>query len=408
MTGWRYTAAFLSVWLLLLAVPIFLVVVIDPYQVFHRTFLPRVFFYKENERYQIPGLVKHYLGEATGTDSVVIGTSLSANFLEENIKQTLGWDAVNLSMRGSTLAERSFVMERAIETGHVRHVIFEINPIDFREGVNDPRNDADFPAYLYSSHLQDKGRYLFNRTVVTQALALFRQCYPELENALVASVWPVLNVNGWHDGLHHWIAWMETLEQPAAFQDYSTQENRVRLKQQLDAAKKARAPFMGDWRRDYPFYVVQKNVVAVMRAHPDVTFYIWFPPVNNLRYALEPTMDMTNMAVEMRRYLVKALADEPNVRLFGLDGELSITGDLSNYMDTQHFTMRIQQWVLESIAQGHYQLTGDTVDDYASRLTNNILQADIAVAQSSEVPGAGTYPSAEIAPAAETAPPQGH
>ncbi len=210
--SWRFISVFLAAWLLLMLLPALVVAIIDPYQVFHRTFLPKVYFYKENERYQMAGLIKNYLGPVTGTDSIIIGTSLSNNFLDEDVQSRLGWSALNLSMRGSTLAERSFVLERAIETGHVRHVIFEINPIDFLDDALDPKTDQAFPAYLYSNAYNDKGRYLFNQTVALQALALYRQSYPFSDEAVLSAVWPAWHGGAWHEGLRHWMAWMETTE----------------------------------------------------------------------------------------------------------------------------------------------------------------------------------------------------
>lgn len=60
--SWRFISVFLAAWLLLMLLPALVVAIIDPYQVFHRTFLPKVYFYKENERYQMAGLIKNYLG----------------------------------------------------------------------------------------------------------------------------------------------------------------------------------------------------------------------------------------------------------------------------------------------------------------------------------------------------------
>ncbi len=155
------------------------------------------------------------------------------------------------------------------------------------------------------------------------------------------------------------------------------------LKADLDNQKAQRKNAENDWqwRQDYPFTDVKKYLITVVRAHPEIDFRIWFPPVSTLRYAAQSNMDMINRVVEMRSIIVRSLADSPHARIYGLDGEYAVTGNLSNYMDTQHFTMQIQQWVLDSIASEQYRLSPDNIDSYLVKLKDTILGFDIAVPQ---------------------------
>ena len=361
--------------------PAAVVVVIDPYQVFHKSWLPEVYFYKENERYQMAGLIKHYLGAETGTDTVIIGTSLSVNFLEEDIEQRLGWKALNMAMRGSTLAERSVVMQRAIATGAVRHVLLEINPIDGIESVDDLSQNDKFPAFLYSNDYSKRQQYVFNQTVVLQALGLYRQSYPFTNGSLLDTAWPVLNTQEWTGpSLHHWLAWMETTEPLPYFTAYNTLENLTKLKEGLAVAREQQSQQSSNpWERHFTFAAAQRDVVDVVRANPTVDFRIWFAPVSVIRFAQEPDLGLAANMIELRRFLVMALANVPNVKLYGVDRELTVTGNLDNYMDTQHFTMTIQRWVLDSIASEQYRVTPDNINGYAESLRNNILQFDVVV-----------------------------
>lgn len=117
------------------------------------------------------------------------------------------------------------------------------------------REPEAFPAYLYSNAYNDKGRYLFNQTVALQALALYRQSYPFSDEAVLSAVWPAWHGGAWHEGLRHWMAWMETTVPSGLFEDYNTPANRIILKAEIDSQKAQREHEQRDWRGDgtHPF-----------------------------------------------------------------------------------------------------------------------------------------------------------
>ncbi|MEN9924634.1 MAG: hypothetical protein RL268_760, partial [Pseudomonadota bacterium] len=50
--------------------------------------------------------------------------------------------------------------------------LFEINPGDIIDDGPDPYHDPEFPAYLYTDSRLDKWQYVFNQTVLKQAVAM--------------------------------------------------------------------------------------------------------------------------------------------------------------------------------------------------------------------------------------------
>jgi hypothetical protein len=175
---------------------------------------------------------------------------------------------------------------------------------------------------------------------------------------------------------------METTEPLPYFAAYNTHENRTKLKEELAVAREQQSQQSSNpWEPHLTFAAAQRDVVDVVRANPTVDFRIWFAPVSVIRFAQEPDLGLAANMIELRRFLVMALANVPNVKLYGVDRELTVTGNLDNYMDTQHFTMTIQRWVLDSIANEQYRLTPDNIKEYTESLRNNILQYEVVVPQ---------------------------
>lgn len=376
----RYIRRWLLLWLLALSLPAALVFAVDPYQVFHRSWLPRTFFYKDNERYQVAGLIKQYLGAAAGYDSIAIGTSMSSNFSSQDMDTFLGWRALNFSIRASSLSERLYVLDKALATGKVKHVLFEVFADDFQdsgESVDGPH--SNFPYYLYTPAWRDKQHYLFNVSVLQAAYALLgEQGYL---NALPVAWRTAVPAGKWVEGvprLADWSVWLADAERNALFARYNTPESLATLSAKLAQARQAQAAQQWAWRADC-CHRTADLIRAVVRAHPEVDFRIWLAAASLNRYASDANMDYTNQNVEIRRHLIRTLADEPNVQLFGFDNDLAITADLHNYMDTVHFTRTIEQTVLRAVASGQYRLAARDADVYADTFRSHIEDFSIVV-----------------------------
>lgn len=374
----RYIRRFLLCWLLLMLAPALFVVVVDPYQAIHRSFLDNPPFYKDNERYQVPGLIRHYLRDSD-YNSVIIGSSLSSNFTTEHLQQHLGWNALNLSMRASTLAERSFVLQEAIRTGKVKHVLFEINPTDFMDDETDPRQDPAFPAYLYNDSLAAKWRYYFNQTIVLQAAAvLLHDAGMEQANMLVAGK-PVFEADAWGFGINRWTNWLDSAERSETFSRYNTRDNLLALHADLEQKKPQQQRENWEWRTDYPFTGVRKNLVELVRNNPDVEFRIWFGAVSLLRYAGDINIDAINRHVEIRRIITNELSGLPNVKIYSFDNDMNIVGDLGNYMDVSHFSRAILEKVLQEIGRDTHRLHAADIDRFVETFRKNILEFEVKV-----------------------------
>ena len=115
--------------------------------------------------------------ETTRTTRLVIGTSVSLGFRADRIHDTLGWNALNLAMPGASAHEQSLLLEVALRTGRVRHVLWDVNH-EYLRGDPDWVSDYDgaFPAYFYDTNRWNEiPNYLLNIDTTKATLRVLLQ-----------------------------------------------------------------------------------------------------------------------------------------------------------------------------------------------------------------------------------------
>jgi hypothetical protein len=374
----RYIRRFLVCWLVLLFAPALLVIAVDPYQALHRSFLQDPPFYRDNERYQVPGLIDQYL-RAGDFDSAIIGSSLSSNFTTDLLQEHLGWRAINLSVRASTLGERAFIFQRAVNSGKLKHVLFEINPTDFVDEDVTPEQIPTFPAYLYQDSFFGKWRYFFNQTTVFQAAAILLRDTVVADWYLKLEGKYLLDPDQWGFGVERWSFWMDGAERADAFAKFNTRENRQALKADFDKTRITQLRDSWEWQTGHAFKGVRQNLVDIVRSHPEVEFRIWFGAVSMLRYSADINMDAINKHVEVRRFIVNELADLPNVKIYSFDNDADIVSNLDNYMDVAHFSRNTLNRIATEISRDTHRLNRDNIAAFCDQFRKNILEFDVTV-----------------------------
>ncbi|MEE8575133.1 MAG: hypothetical protein V3T30_06950, partial [Thermodesulfobacteriota bacterium] len=147
---------------LFLILPSCLNYLVDPFQIYHTPFFRETTFL-DNQRYQNPGLINSYLDSSKGYDSIIIGSSMTENFIPSEIQKTMGWGKVlKLSIAGGSNKARKLMVLKALQTGKVKNVIWEVF---WRYGAperDEFNREYRFPKYLYNETLLDDYKYLLN------------------------------------------------------------------------------------------------------------------------------------------------------------------------------------------------------------------------------------------------------
>ncbi|ANS76694.1 hypothetical protein AWM70_20665 [Paenibacillus yonginensis] len=307
------------------------VVIVDPLQFYRKaTFYTPT--YSWQERYQNPGLARNY-----HYDTIVLGSSMTENFLPSEVGEKLHGSVLKLSIEGSTAREQNLTAKVAFGTGQVKQVLWGLDYFAFRG--NHVSDQGDFPYYLYDNNILNDYKYIFNESNITSA-------YEALKHSKArAATHPSL------EKLNNW--------------DRSVKYGRDPVIKNWEFARYNESAY-GD--NEDPLESVKQsfndNVLQLVKEHPETTFYFYYPPYSILRQQVWYTTNPQRYAnqLEMKRYMYEQLSSFDNVSIHEFQTDKEITYTLDNYKDMSHHSGAINSLIVDEIAKGTHQVTADNLE----------------------------------------------
>lgn len=282
-----------------------------------------VFF---NERYQNAGLLRH-----AQADTVVLGTSMVANYRPSQIEAVFGGRAVKLTVPDGYMSEFDTVLEAAFRAHPPQRVLFGLDANILTR--DESGLTGALPEYLYNANPLDDLRYFLNRDT------LYYSAYALLARHQGGGT-PLDDAFTWDAGI--WWNHMTALE------NYDRPE---------PAAEAAAA--------DAYLENAAANLAVLCRwleAHPDTEFSIFFPPYSLLYWDKMNRLGETDAVFAALDLACRTLLPYENVRLYGFLMDEEIVGNLDYYCDYIHCSGEADGLVLEKIRAGESRLTQENME----------------------------------------------
>lgn len=315
----RWAIGFLAGLLAVLAACAAVVYAVDPCLYFRiPTGHKPVFF---NERYQDAGLAKNIRA-----DTVLLGTSMVANYRVSKVEKTFGGTAVKLTIPDGYLSEFNHILDVEWRYHQPKRVIFGM---DLNIMIRDESQlTGAMPDYLYNKSRLDDVKYLLNKD------ALYDSVYTLMQNRAGTA--------GTLDEAFTWDQnrWWNHM---TALANYS-RPAQVKTAVASDAYRKN----------------VQANLKVVeswLRAHPDTEFDIFLPPYSILFWDKTARLGETEAMFSALDQITAALLSYKNVKLYFPLGDTDLVTNLDLYCDYIHHSGAVCTQVLEMIHQDQTRLT---------------------------------------------------
>lgn len=352
--------ATLSLFVLL---PACLVWLVDPCQIFHKPprsgWLSHDFSY--SERCQNAGLINSYLGNpADGFDSLITGTSLSNNFLRNEIEAKNSLQkTMKLILLGGKPIEQQVMMERALHVGAgLQKVIWEIFPFQYifhtDHSVKTLLESDQFPAYLYNASTLDDYRYIFNFASFHYAIGVVLG-----EGQGDYTDWGLLTY--WDDGC----------PRAAECSPFHNASKIDEIRRNFTAQHRTlRVP--GDFS-GLNFHPVEKMLLDTVMPYCNqpLQFDFYIPPLSYWWFSTQSDHGF-DFQLYMLRYIVEKTAACKNIRVFAFNDETWIAGDLAHYRDQRHFFGDVPHYIIESMSQGKHIINMKNIDGYEKRFVEAV------------------------------------
>lgn len=346
---------------------------IDPYRIFHRPWIRDNYYPNDkNMRIEAAGIIN-----SEEFDSLILGTSIAANFSAKEATRALGGEFVNISMDGSSIAERAIALNYALRKKKIKKVILSLDGISTSLTAI-----ADTPIGPYL--------FLYDDCLIND-IRIYASDFKILRYALVRNVFfdntsnitKVLSRNVRED-LETIVEWKSVADYERRFGGLSKwleAKNDGQVKESLESILHSIETI-----RDGRVEPINTGAIAVTRAknqklfndnltnlisrYKDTYFVLFFPPYSRLSYAIAAQSNPTEFQnyLEIIRFVVAECSKYPNVRVFGFDTE-GFLDEIANYRDTVHYHKRYNSAMLYWISNGMNVLTQLNVDDYINEIT---------------------------------------
>ncbi|MNZ72707.1 hypothetical protein D3C78_910940 [compost metagenome] len=278
---------------------------------------------------------------------IILGSSMTENFVPSKVGERLGGSVLKLSIEGSTAREQRLIADVAINTGQVKKVLWGLDYFSLRE--NSVRDEKTFPFYLYDDNKWNDFKYIFNISNVKHAfgaLLLPQDQYSRFRNLDLLNNWDSSAQYGPDHVLAKWKeAWLA--EQTSSESEPS-----------LDVVKQR----------------FENQIVSLVKAHPEIEFTFYYPPYSIVRqqvwYSLNPERFSNQQA--MKKYMFEQFSAFDNVKVYDFQSDSSITYDLNLYKDLSHHSAGVNQSIIEAIAADTHRATKENVD-----LNNHLLEQQV-------------------------------
>jgi hypothetical protein len=325
MSPRRFFATVIGVALVLAAAVMAFDCWVDPFQHYRKAerFPPR--FYNAWQRYENPGLAKHW-----DYDRIVTGSSLMECVLPEDVDRVMGGKTINLAVSAQTAYDAGKLLSTALATGKPRHIIMNVDYNAFsgppdRSGFAEP-----FPAYLYDDSLLNDLPYLLGVGTLRKSL-----------ETVLGLHWSRFNTDPkrmWYWGAEH------QFFAAKAVQGLDPANLNARFHQPPRTLAGMQASF-------------EANLAPLVERHPDVKFTFVYAPYAILVWLDFQQRGQLDVTLAFREWLFERTRGLKNVEIFDFHAEPEIVMDLDHFTDIYHFSPKLSKSLVETIAQGRYRLT---------------------------------------------------
>ena len=345
---------------------------VDPFFHYHAPHTDRFFYPIDNQRSQNDGILRHF-----DYDALITGSSMIVNFKTSELDELFGTHAVKVPATGATYYELGGLIDTALENQpKVKTVFRSIDRHLLLYGSNKLRSDlGEYPSYLYDRSVWNDYKYLLNADV------LFGRTAGMLMQAALPGSAPGIT----------------------SFDDYSNTmkeyEGRFGLPEietlyLFEPGTVGTPVHLAESLRENLVRNIEDNVVAAAKAHPDVTFYCFFPPYSLGYWSDKLASGEIYALFEGMETAAGLMLECDNIRLYDFDGRHDIIGDVNNYRDLMHYGEWINSLMLKWMHDGDGRLTRD---NYRERLAEDLdyfLHADYPGFSAQERYGCDYYAAA--------------
>lgn len=294
-----------------------------------------------NERYLNDGITKNF-----SYDGIITGTSMTENLKASDADRLFGIRFIKVPYAGAKYREINDNLLRAY--GARKEIRYIIRALDYNDLVAD--KDAydktfRYPTYLYNDNPFDDVRYVLNKSVLLEETLSVTKAEKGDGNAVNFDTYG--NWNAYYStkfGARNVLATYMLRKTPKPTRAMTEEERRMLLDN------------------------LRQNVTDLADAHPETTFYLYFPPYSICYWDILKNEGEIDWHLEAEQLAIEELLQHPNIKLYAFCDNFELVCDLDNYKDYLHYGEWVNSWILECLKKEEHLLTTDSYRTYLENI----------------------------------------
>lgn len=318
---------------------------VDPYQFYRQPkFYKPVYF--NDQRYQNPGLAR-----TQDYSLAIIGTSMTDNFLLSYVNNAMNQKVVKLSMMGASMYEQKLMADVVIRTQKADTIIYELNYFSFRgDSERVTHTGKGFPYHMYQSGIMSHLKYLCNPETLLRSYQILKKHYKGIKHYTMVE--DLEKLNTWY--------YNSKFTKENAMKDWNLAQNDL----------KRADPEEFTW--EYIKENADKNLLNVIKSNPDTEFILFYPPFSILIHKFLEGRDLFDEEIKLKEYIYENCKNLENVKIFDFQDLKEITHNLDNYRDMTHYSIEINEYIIDSIAREQHIVNDRNVEQKLENLIKQV------------------------------------
>lgn len=318
-------------WLcIFIAIQLFIVALItyifDPFYQYHAPLgnADAVLYDRDN---QVVGTVRNF-----DYDAVLVGSSVAENFDSTFLDSNYDCKTLKVVRASGSVADLLYYLDMAHENASLKQVFWCLDIFALTAPTQVTLYGNDIPRYLHTKSLLDDIPYLFNKEILLTKIPL-SLAYAHLD----------INTNG---DAYDW----------SADKNFSVEGAMCAY----DKPVLTDAPVAAEINTSE----IDENIsllMAEINAHPEIQYTFFFPPYSMMWWDCGYVNGISDSYFYVLENVMPQLLTCENVSLYYFQSDTNIICNLDNYMDMIHYSPQINQYMLDSMVSGKYQVTTENL-----------------------------------------------
>ncbi len=325
LTAKTWTKISLIVLLFIFISIIGVVLFIDPFEIYHQATLFTPPIESGTQIYSNAGIAKNYV-----YDSVIIGSSMTENFIPSQLDSLLGGSFIKLCVNGGSPYDHRRMMDVAFKNQSISRILYCIDIDAFTFFYK--HSNIGIPEYLYDDIYFNDVYYWFNRSVLAKYIPLCLESWGTRDPSI-------------RDTMYNW-GNLFPYGAEYALRDVDIDNHSV-------FQSETPPPFVME---QATLLNVENNIIPYIEAHPSTDFIFFYPPYSLVRWYKYYRDHTLAYHLSQAEAVTARLIQYPNVHIFDFRAKEDWITDLSNYIDDYHYGPWINSLMVQSIASGNCKI----------------------------------------------------